>query len=857
MKKMKKLAAVFMVLVMVVSLLPSYVSATGQTSPQGPLGGKLKIAGTPVVDSTLRADFSEVTPAGLAGSKGYLTYLWTKVTDDKKVKELSKEESYTLKEDDLGDVITLTIEGTGTVTGKLSVSTDKVAEKAKVTPVPSATPLPSETPAPTATPVPQPTEVPKNYSMAVIGESSVDFGTLKEGYTVPEGKKVQIQNTGNTGFGLSVEAGEHFTATGYEDVILEPGESVYVTIALKEGMTEGSYQDDIIIRNPQTDLKIQASVVIEKAEEPVTYTVEALPEVMEFAAVEEGYAKEDLEPAKEVTVTNTGTGNVVLQQPVAQYFEVGVLNQTQLAPQESASFTLQPKVGMKPDTYYEEIQITTDTEASAEVRVSYTVNKKETPQEPVYDFTTEQSEYVLGALTEGYTEDESAGVKQDIVITNTGNQTLEFADPVAKNFDLILPESMKVEPGKTITLGVQPKQGLAAGQYSDNIVLNDTQNKCSKVVVIKVVVKKLQAVYQVSVSPESLDFGAEEKGYDNLKTQTVTITNTGNQEIHLGKVKADNFQVSSVDGTVVKPGEKAEFTVVPAKGLEVGVYKEDISVENQENVVIRTAASFQVKEKAVLQEVLKSVTQPSEIKGLKNGIEKSAKALGLPSQVEIKTTKGTRKADVEWNVKDCGYDPVSVEAQSFTVSGKVTLPKGVVNTDNVSLEVQVKVNVNKYEPRIASASDNKITGITEGSNLKLDKSQRVDFGASGAGMDNTDPRKGDVRYVPASWKISDVSGTWSKDPYTAAVKITKSGTFKISVTFERQEYDGNKWVKSGDSDTKSVSFKVQAYGKAAVKEAVKTGDETPVGLWVGILAVAAICLIGILVYRRKKDRSSK
>lgn len=854
MKKLKKLAAVFMALVMVISLLPSYVSATGLTTPQGPLGGKLKIAGTAAVDNTLRADFSEVTPAGLDESKGYLTYLWTKVTDDKKVKELSREESYTLKEDDLGDVITLTVEGTGAVTGKLSVSTDKVAEKGKVTPVPSVTPEPTS-PAPTSTPVP--TEAPKDYSMAIIGESSFDFGTLKEGYAVPEKKTLQIQNTGNVGFDLSVESSEYFTVTGYENVTLEPGQSADIAIGVKEGLTEGSYQDSITIQNPQKSLEFQAFVIIEKDEEPVTYTIETLPEVIGFADIEEGYGKDDLEPAKEITITNTGTGKVVLQQPVSQYFEVGTLSKTELEPQENASFTLQPKVGMQPDTYYEEIQISTDTEASSLVKASYTVNKKETPEEPVYDFTVEQSEYVLEAVTEGYTEEDIAEVKQNIVITNTGNQTLEFESPSSKNFDLILPESMKAEPGKSITLSVQPKQGLAAGQYSDNIVLKDTQNKCSKVVVIKLVVKKPQAVYQVSVDPETLDFGAQEKGYDNLKAQTVTITNTGNQDIHLGKVKAANFKVSSVDGTIVKPGKKAEFTVIPVKGLDVGVYKEDITVENQENVVIKTATSFQVKEKAVPQEVLKSITQPSEIKGLKNGIEKSAKAFGLPSQVEIKTTQGTKKADVEWNVKDCGYDPASVEAQSFTVSGKVILPKGVVNTDKVNLEVKVKVNVNKYEPRIARASDNKITGITEGSTLKLDKSQRVDFGASGAGMDNTNPRKGDVRYVPASWKISDVSGTWSKDPYTAAVKITKSGNFRISVTFERQEYDGNKWVKGGNSDTKSVSFKVQAYGKPGVKEAVKTGDDTPVGLWIGILAVAAICLIGILVYRRKKDHSSK
>ena len=70
------------------------------------------------------------------------------------------------------------------------------------------------------------------------------------------------------------------------------------------------------------------------------------------------------------------------------------------------------------------------------------------------------------------------------------------------------------------------------------------------------------------------------------------------------------------------------------------------------------------------------------------------KEINLPEQVTITTTDGNKQVNVIWDLdKVNDYDPNSEDKQTFTISGKVTLPDGVTNTDNVSLEVKISVTV--------------------------------------------------------------------------------------------------------------------------------------------------------------------
>ena len=109
-------------------------------------------------------------------------------------------------------------------------------------------------------------------------------------------------------------------------------------------------------------------------------------------------------------------------------------------------------------------------------------------------------------------------------------------------------------------------------------------------------------------------------------------------------------------------------------------------------------------------------------------------------------------------------------------------------------------------------------------------------------MDNESPGKGDVRYVPYNWKVINTN-SWSSAPYTAAFGITKAGTYTLTVTFDRQKYNGSEWENTGEQDTKQVNFSITQ---------AQTGDTTNITPFVIILAIAAGCIVGVVVYKRRK-----
>jgi hypothetical protein len=110
------------------------------------------------------------------------------------------------------------------------------------------------------------------------------------------------------------------------------------------------------------------------------------------------------------------------------------------------------------------------------------------------------------------------------------------------------------------------------------------------------------------------------------------------------------------------------------------------SATKELNIVISAAST---------DKTLISITAPEAISGLDNGTEKTAEGLGLPAKVTLVTNDGNVEADVTWDVDSCDYDPDDVEEQTFSVTGTVTLPDGVINPNNVELIVSISVTVNK------------------------------------------------------------------------------------------------------------------------------------------------------------------
>ena len=91
---------------------------------------------------------------------------------------------------------------------------------------------------------------------------------------------------------------------------------------------------------------------------------------------------------------------------------------------------------------------------------------------PVYSITADPLKLDFGTLTEGYTP-----ASQMVTITNNGNQPLTLNEPVStEHFEVGNLSKTELAVGEEVTFTVQPKAGLAAGTYSENIDVTASNN---------------------------------------------------------------------------------------------------------------------------------------------------------------------------------------------------------------------------------------------------------------------------------------------------------------------------------------------------------------------------------------------
>lgn len=727
------------------------------------------------------------------------------------------------------------------------------------------------------------------------GSGILDFGSVEEGYTeIPEAQMVTITNNGTGDLNFKEIAPENFMVADINDAPLKSGESVTVWVKPREGLKAGEYKDLITYQTEEgADVFFEADFTVKEPEnkkaedhenneqtdpgetsDPAAekiYKLTADPTELPFDDLTAGYEK--VETTSTVTIKNEGTEAVTLVQPESKFFDIAPVSEVessgniQLAQGGEQTFTVQPKLGLsaKDDPYVEELVFASDesTEASATVTASVMV-KTETPK-TVTATVKPEGPLKFGTLEQGY---ETAPDAQPVTVENTGTEAIRIQLSAPEDYEVGDPSAEVLNPGdKAATFTVQPKTGLQAGDHSDTISVTDqnTGNTLAEVR-LEFTVSESEPEPNPGLSvTDSLEFGTKEEGYKELPdAKTVTVTNTGNTKIVLKQPSSNAYTIGTLSATELEAGDNATFSVQPVSGLSQGEYLEDIVIANDANVEAYVNVHFSVTKKKTDNSKkannLTGIKKPSDIKDLPNGTQKTQKALKLPGTVKITTTKGEQKASVKWDVKGSSYDPSSAERQIFNVKGTVILPEGVKNPNKISTVIAVSITVNGYQGTEAAASDNKITGID--SNGKYDTNTKITFTAAGAGMDNTNPRKGDTRYQPKSWKITETR-TWDGEPYTATFRVSKPGKYTLKVTFGQQKYDGFSWKDTGTQSESTVTFTVSqaavltatpspAVTQTNQKSAVQTGDSTPIMTFVIILIVAVVCIGGILVYRRKK-----
>ena len=86
-----------------------------------------------------------------------------------------------------------------------------------------------------------------------------------------------------------------------------------------------------------------------------TYTISASPATLDFGSVYPNYTQP---AARTVTIKNTGNQTVALAQPTSEHYILGELSAKELAPNGTATFTVQPKPGLDVNTYNEALTVT-------------------------------------------------------------------------------------------------------------------------------------------------------------------------------------------------------------------------------------------------------------------------------------------------------------------------------------------------------------------------------------------------------------------------------------------------------------------------------------------------------------------
>ena len=878
----RRFLAIVMTVMMVISLIPSMVFAA---APSGELGGKLKVKGLAAVGATVSADYSKVTPEGVTDED--FTFSWSRQTGEKELTQIGTEKTYTITQEDLGYKLELDItpiDGSG-LTGTLTAKTLEVAateDEAKA--------LTEQNP--------DETEKAQLAETTDEAENNQDSENQTTDETQTAYDNESAQQTDDSQENASDQTYNETDSTeGTDDSQMK----IYTEEQLQVD-ENGNVQTD------KTDENAEDTAGKDSKE---AYEVVASVEDSEDPVCDFGTAQSDLGDveAQYVQITNIGSETLNFQEISPEHFMVADITEP-LAAGESVNVWVQPREGLEAGDYDDVITYETEegTEVSFEAKITIegessdaddedlepVEDPKEEPAETPDDSKTSDDntdasleaqslDINTGTLNfsdveENYTQ---ANETLSVTVTNTGDSTVTLRIPQSEYFNVLNEDGSEAASGTQLAKGesimfmVQPKTGLTKGDYSDTLVFgSNEESEVTAQVTAEISVKEAQQqITEIQADPASVNYDDLKEGYDTPDSTTVTLTNTGNTTVSLVQPVGEYFNIGELSASELNPGDTAEFTVTPVTGLTAGDYMDSIQImqtnaDGQEEVLTTVNASITVSE---VEKIYKLSVNPTELDFGKTkagyGEAPEAQKVTVTNEGNTNVTLNTPSAKNFKIGKFSATELAPGESATFKIRPKEGLKAGsyteaiAVNTDqNVSAKVNVKFTVkNVRKAKIADPADNKITGISsEGYTTQ----SKITFTAVGAGMDNESPGKGDVRYVPYNWKVINTN-SWSSAPYTAAFGITKAGTYTLTVVFDRQMYNGKEWENTGEQDTKQVNFNItqaqivtatptpQPNG-ATAKSAVKTGDTTNIAPFVIILVIAAGCIAGVVVYKKKK-----
>lgn len=435
--------------------------------------------------------------------------------------------------------------------------------------------------------------------------SQLDFGYAQEGYGQPEGKTVTLTNVGKntltvslpTAEGYVVEGGYGFTGG---TATIEPDATASFTVRPATGLEGGSHPATLTITGSAAGQTASWPVALSFSVEPKVYAASVSPETVTFDGLRVGYEQPE---AQTVTVTNTGNQALSLKLPSLEDYEIqaatgfdeeGVAS---LAVNGKASFTVRPAAGLAQGDHSDTLtlKLTSDDPAKSVTKdVALNCNIDETALEArpaSFDFGTAQGSNYQVAERLTVTISVKSGVNGEYKIKIPANDPVFIFEP-RDNF--VLDEDGQFYTGtvKRVTGNVTQiaafylsvRNDLSPGNYDRELDLG-----CGLTLPLKF---KVEAVpYEITVSPQQLNFGTIVSGVDETPAaQTLTVTNTGSNDITVNLPSGTNYVVTGGEGfedgkAALESGAAASFTVRPKEDLTAKDYEEFLSITTDQNGV--------------------------------------------------------------------------------------------------------------------------------------------------------------------------------------------------------------------------------------------------------------------------------
>ena len=347
-------------------------------------------------------------------------------------------------------------------------------------------------------------------------------------------------------------------------------------------------------------------------------------------------------------------------------------------------------------------------------------------------------------------------------------------------------------------------------------------------------------------------------------------------DIQYGQVLTPGLNVTNTSGGTLSylyegTGTTAYVSTTPP--VQVGTYKITISSQATENYLTATDDTTFSINKAT--PILTLSLNPTSIHGggtvtatltATNPYDDTLIA-GLPSALQLT------------------FSDSSLVLQSFLASGQDGVYTADLTIMNASAEATIIASFIGNECYLAAdddailtvtfaanAADDRIVGIASGADYTKGITKRFD--AFGSGVRAGSPLEGDTRYIPSTWSVGPLSGSWNLPEFSilplsldtslfnASIDTSKLplGTNTLAVVFELQRFDGEIWQSLQEVDTKTVSFALTETvlstdngNQSSTSTIPGTGDDSG-WLWIlmGLLGLTAIC--GALVLKARKQK---